>query len=151
VTRRRRAWTTVSLLLAMVMACSRHRFVAVSADVVRDSRTNLEWTARDHEQSLPWDEADSYCRELALGDRSGWRLPELAELEALYDAKLDGPCGDRTCHLDPAIRLGGPYVWSATSRGAGTRFYFDATYGTSFSPGITPRLVRRVVCVRGAA
>ena len=53
--------------------------------------------------------------------------------------------------LDPAIRLGGPYVWSATSRGAGTRFYFDATYGTSFSPGITPKLVRRVVCVRDAA
>lgn len=126
------------------------RLVAVRAGVALDPRTGLEWTDRDHERPLAWDDADRYCRGLALGERRGWRLPEIGELEALYDPRFDEPCGDRTCHLDPAIRLTGPYVWSATTRGPNTRFYFDCSYGTSFSPGIGPTLVRRVLCVRAA-
>lgn len=128
----------------------RGRLVPVHPDVALDPRTNLEWTRHDHEQSLAWPEADQYCKSLTAGERSGWRLPEIGELVALYDAKLAVPCGDRTCRIDESIRLGGPYVWSASERGPGTRFYFDAGYGTTFSPGIDPRLVRRVICVRGA-
>ena len=127
---------------------ARGRLVLVHADVALDPRTNLEWARRDHEQSLSWDEADRHCRGLALGERGSWRLPEIDELQALYDPHLAMPCGDRTCRFDAAIRLGGPYVWSASTRGPGTRFYFDASYGTSFSPGVDPRLVRRVLCVR---
>jgi hypothetical protein len=123
--------------------------LTASADgVVLDRRTRLEWTSRDHERSLPWDEAERYCRELSIGARREWRLPEVGELEALYDVRFDEPCGDRRCHLDPALRLGGPYVWSVTTRGPGTRFYFDFSYGNSLSPGVRPDLVRRVLCVR---
>ena len=139
-----------ALLLAIATSCARggRGLVAVDDDVVRDARTGLEWTRHDHDRPLAWDDADRHCRELALGTRRDWRLPELAELEALYDPHQQAPCGDRTCHLDPAIRLGGPYIWTASQRGPGTRFYFDAGYGTSFSPGTPPTLVRRVLCVR---
>jgi hypothetical protein len=148
-TRRQAAWVAVALLLAQV-ACRRTPpgLVAAADGVVLDQRTGLEWTARDHAEALAWDDADRHCRELAVGERRGWRLPELAELEAIYDARIDTPCGDRNCHLDPAIRLGGPYVWTVTTRGPGTRFYFDFSYGTSFSPGPTPTLVRRTICIR---
>ncbi len=148
-------------VLALAAACSGgsdgsrapapDRLVALGNGAVLDSRTRLEWTSRDHEQSLPWEEADRYCRGLAAGGQREWRLPEIGELEALYDTRFDEPCGDRTCHLDPAIRVGGPYLWAVTSRGAGTRFYFDAAFGNSFSPSLSPRLVRRVICVRAAA
>jgi hypothetical protein len=132
-------------------AATPDRLVVLGNGAVLDPRTRLEWTSRDHERSLPWEEADRYCRGLAASEQREWRLPEITELEALYDSRFDEPCGDRTCHLDPAIRLGGPYVWSVTTRGAGTRFYFDAGYGNSFSPSLSPRLVRRVLCVRTAA
>ncbi len=142
------AWIGATLVALLLGCHGGARVTAVSADVAYDRETGLEWTRHDHERSLAWDDADHYCRTLAIGDRRGWRLPELAELQQLYDPHVSEPCGDRTCHLDPAVQIGGPYVWTATARGEGTRFYFDASYGTSFSPGITPRLVRRVLCVR---
>ena len=129
----------------------RMRPVAVADGVVLDRRTGLEWTARDHDDSLPWPEADRYCSTLTLGARGGWRLPEVGELSALYDRRLNARCGERECHLDPRIALRGPYVWAATSRGEGTRFYIDFTSSTTLSPGIGPKLVRRVLCVRQAS
>ena len=140
----------LAMLLVSAAACMRddRRIVDVGAGVALDRRTGLEWTSRDLEQSLSWEEADRQCRGRATEDGREWRLPELGELEALYDPLVDAPCGERRCHLDPAIRLGGPYVWTVSTRGPGTRFYFDFSYGNSFSPGTGPLLVRRVLCVR---
>ena len=143
--------TLLAASLVSLAACAPgDRLNAVDADVARDPRTRLEWTRHDYPQSLPWDDADQHCRELAIGDRRGWRLPEIGEVQALYDTKFTEPCGERTCHFDPAIHLGGPYLWSATAREPGSRFYFDASAGNNFSPGVTPKLVRRVLCVRTA-
>ena len=140
----------IAALLATSVGCRRTPpgLVASGDGVTLDQRTGLEWTSRDHDQPLNWDDAERHCRELAVGDRRGWRLPELSELEGIYDARIDTPCGDRNCHLDPAIRLGGPYVWTVTTRGEGTRFYYDFGYGNGFSPGVSPALVRRTICVR---
>jgi len=123
------------------------RMRAVGDGVVLDSRTSLEWTSRGDE-SLAWPAADGYCRALSRDERKDWRLPEIEELKALYDVRFDEPCGDRRCHLDPAIGLPEPFVWSASSPRAGTRFYFDFATGTSLSPDLRPTLVRRVLCVR---
>ena len=132
-------------------ASPRQRPVAVEGGVIFDSGTGLEWTSRDADQALPWDGAERHCRELVLGGRTNWRLPEISELQALYDERFAEPCGDRTCHLDPRIHLASPYVWSVTARRPGTRFYFDFALATSLSPGIAPTLVRRVLCVRPRA
>ena len=121
--------------------------MAVSNGAVLDQRTGFQWTSRDHDQPLAWEDADRYCHGLVLGGWADWRLPEIGALDALYDQRFDEPCGDRRCHLDPAIRLAGPYVWSASTPGPGARFYFDFGFATRFSPGIGPRLVRRVLCV----
>jgi hypothetical protein len=124
------------------------RFRALAPDTVRDTRTSLEWTARDSGQDVAWHDADRYCRTLTRGGgQTPWRLPEIRELEALSDASVTQPCGDRPCHLDAAIQLGGPYVWSATGN-ATSRYYRDFQFGTSLVPHIGPRLVRRVLCVR---
>lgn len=123
------------------------RFVEPSDGIVRDGRTGLEWTSRDRARDVTWSQADRYCRELALGNRSGWRLPEIGELEGLYDERLEQPCGTRTCHLDPAVRLTNPYVWSATQRDS-RRFYFNFQFGSSLAPLIKPGVVRRALCVR---
>lgn len=148
-----RGIATVALALTLTASACRptERFVAADADVVRDTTTELDWTRRDHDEALPWDAADRWCRDLALGGRDDWRLPDIGELQTLYDASRDEPCGDRRCRIDPVIRMRGPYVWSATARGVGTRFYFDMGYANALSPTVTPELVRRVLCVRGNA
>lgn len=125
------------------------RFVVLGDAVVRDVGTGLEWTRRDDGAGLDWPAADAYCRSLAIGDARGWRLPDIAELRALHGGPPRTPCGDATCAIDAAFVLGGPYVWSATARGApNARFYLDFQYGTELSPSISPRLVRRTLCVR---
>ena len=140
----------VAIVLAVTAsACRSARFVASNADVVGDATTGLEWTSRDHDEALPWDAADRWCRDLELAGRDDWRLPEVGELRALYDPERDEPCGNRRCRLDPAIRIRAPYVWTATERGVGARFYVDLAYGNELSPSVTPELVRRVLCVRG--
>jgi hypothetical protein len=115
--------------------------------MVRDAHTGLEWTSRDGARDVTWPQADRYCRELSLGGRTDWRLPEIGELEGLYDERLEQPCGTRTCHLDPAVRLTNPYVWSATQRDS-RRFYFNFQFGSSLAPLIRPGVVRRALCVR---
>src|SRR5262245_45361810 len=110
------------------------RFVAVGDGVVLHTATGLQWTSHDHARALRWGDADRLCHELSLAGRTGWRLPEIGELQALYDERFDEPCGNRRCHLDSAVRLGGPYVWSATERGAGARMYLAFSAGESYSP-----------------
>ena len=105
------------------------------------------WTSRGDE-SLAWPAADGYCGALSRAERTDWRLPAIEELKALYDVRFEERCGDRRCHLDPAIRLAEPFVWSASTPRPGTRFYFDFATGTSLSPDLRPTLVRRVLCVR---
>src|ERR1044071_1107485 len=81
------------------------RFATVGDGVALDSRTGLEWTSRDHLESLAWNDADRYCRQLAQGERVAWRLPDLGELRGLYDKHVDGQCGKRRCHPHPRGRL----------------------------------------------
>lgn len=129
--------------------CTGPRFRSLTPDVVADRTIGVEWTSRDHDEALPWDAADRWCRDLELAGRDDWRLPEVGELRTLYDPERDEPCGTRRCRLDPAIRIRAPYVWTATERGVGARFYVDLAYGNELSPSVTPELVRRVLCVRG--
>jgi hypothetical protein len=138
-------------VLAMTASACRptERFRASSDGVVSDAALGVEWTSRDHDEALPWDAADRWCRDLALAGRDDWRLPEVGELRTLYDPERDEPCGTRRCRLDKAIRIRAPYVWTATERGVGARFYVDLAYGNELSPSVAPELVRRVLCVRG--
>ncbi len=124
------------------------RFVGLSNGVVRDTRTGLEWTSHDNDRDVTWHEAHRYCQALALGGQTTWRLPAIEELKGLYDERLDQPCGDYTCHLDPAVELTSPYYWSATQPGQARRIYFDFRFDTSLGPVLKPGLVRRALCVK---
>lgn len=124
------------------------RFVTLDDGIIQDARTGLEWTGRDSARDVSWPQADQYCRQLALGGRTDWRLPEIDELGGLYDQRLAQPCEDRSCHLDPVLELTGPYIWSATQSGTSRRFYFDFRFGTRLAPRLRNTLVRRALCVR---
>ena len=117
-------------------------------EVARDTRTGLEWTRHDDGQGLDGYKAEAYCRALVIGDSAGWRLPGVEELRSLYGATPKSACGDAMCAIDRVFTLTSPYVWSATTPDPTSRTYLDFQFGTQLSPGITPRLLRRVLCVR---
>jgi serine/threonine protein kinase len=50
-----------------------------------DSSTGLMWESESAKSDRNWPEADSYCRDLRLGNFSDWRLGTLDELESVAD------------------------------------------------------------------
>jgi hypothetical protein len=144
------AWLAATSLLWAAACGSSRRFVAVGDAVARDTATGLEWTRHDDGAGLDWNKADAYCHDLHVDGAGGWRLPTIEELHALYGATPPRPCGDARCAVDPVFTLTSQWVWSATARDTTARGYLDFQSGNAFFPGITPRLLRRVLCVRTA-
>lgn len=157
--RARRGVRILLVSLSLAAACSSPagdttpgpRFVALGDAVVRDARTGLEWTRHDDGVGRDWYGAEAYCQALSIDDAGRWRLPGSEELQGLYGASPRTACGDAMCAIDPAFSLSSPYVWTATAHGPTARTYVDFQYGTQLSPTITPRLLRRVLCVRASA
>lgn len=91
------------------------RFVLVLNDeAVLDKETGLVW-AKDANLAggqKEWGDAVTYCRNLNIGNRKGWRLPTVEELASLVDPSQS----------NPAIPNGHPFVnvqsniyWSSTT------------------------------------
>ena len=72
----------------------------LSDDLVLDKETGLVW-ARDANLlgSNDWLGSNTLCRELELGNRSGWRLPTVEEISSLVDPTQPSPIS----HCLPAI------------------------------------------------
>lgn len=107
-------------------------------DLVLDRETGLIW-ARD--ASLiglqNWLDANTLCRKLELGNRSGWRLPAVEELSSLVDPSQSGL----------ALPTGHPFV--NVQYGAGVDAYWtctncenptDAAWFVNFWRGAGPHL-----------
>ena len=56
-----------------------------------DPATGLQWTRADNNSNISWNEAVDYCKNLNLGGKSGWRLPEIEELKGIYDRSANVP------------------------------------------------------------
>ena len=84
-----------------------------------DSRTGLTWTPWDNAYNVTWAEAITYCRDLKFDGHQDWRLPDIAELEAVYDPNAAG--------LIPGpVQRSSGWMWSATR----TNMH-DGNWGTS--------------------
>lgn len=96
----------IALVLALATlaapACAQ---TAADATVELDG---LQWATASNGADVRWREADAFCRELELEGHSDWRLPTLAELEALYDP--DQPGGIRA-----PFQLDDCCLWSSTT------------------------------------
>ncbi len=88
-----------------------------SDDLVLDKETGLVW-ARDVNLigQRNWLDSNTLCRELELGNRSGWRLPTVEELSSLVDPgqpDLVLPPGHPFVNIQ--YGSGEPAYWSSTN------------------------------------
>jgi uncharacterized protein DUF1566 len=113
-----------------------------------DSRTGLTWTPWDNAYNVTWAEAISYCRDLKFDGNQDWRLPDIAELEAVYDPNAPG--------LIPGpVQRSSEWVWSATQTNMhggnwGTSAWlFSFVSGRRIEHGVLTFRAFRALCVRG--
>jgi len=132
-----------------------------------DPATNLMWAAKDNGKDISWKNATKYCRNLNLAGHTGWRMPNMDELQRLYDKDVESPglMGAKyyhnvypsTWHIKGNIFLTGNQ-WTTlrrfNDRGKPSAYvyYFDFNEGKSNDDptGWLYRFVgMRVLCVRG--
>jgi len=97
-----------------------------------DPKTQLMWTVGDAGADVRWEAAVNYCRDLLVDGRSGWRLPEIDELEKVYDWMSGGSLVPSiqvwTDTTPTAVRLA-MVIWTATKQSSGDPWVFKVFAG----------------------
>ena len=116
----------------------------------------LQWAAETSGEDLRWPEAVEYCDNLELGGHSDWRLPTMAELEALHDPDAEqgirSPFSIETCCLWSGESLVDRQAEDGDTIGGGPHMYH---WGFMFDGGLEYYAVHifedgQALCVRDA-
>jgi hypothetical protein len=112
---------------------------------ISDNYTGLLWQKIPNSSTLTWEEALIYAKGLSLAGKSGWRLPNIRELQSLNDEKLFKPSFNK--YFFPNVLSGN--FWSSTSQvNSPTRAWdLNVDYGIVSYNEKTIR--ENVLCVRG--
>jgi hypothetical protein len=132
-----------------------------------DPATNLMWATKDNGKDISWKAAIKYCRDLNLAGYTGWRMPNMDELQALYDKNIESPglmgakryhnVSPSAWHIKGNIFLSGDQ-WTTLRRlddrgkPSGYVYFYDFNEGRSDNdPTGWPYSFdgMRVLCVRG--
>jgi len=92
---------------------------------------------------VKWLKAEQYCRDLELGSHQDWRLPSLAELEALAEKDRGLPSLDLKFFPGTVPA----FYWSGTAQGGANHYAYSFGYNLSNLFGRTATAYVR--CVRG--
>ena len=125
------------------------------------------WASKDNGKDVSWNGAIKYCRNLKLAGFTGWRMPDVYELQMIYDKNAESPglmgakryhnVSPSTWHVKGSLFLTGTQ-WTTlrgvNGRGNPTGYadYYDFNDGKSDSQPAGwpyPYLGMRVLCVRG--
>jgi hypothetical protein len=111
---------------------------------ILDRLTGLMWQKTQSSNTMSWEEALSYATHLTLAGKSGWRLPNIKELQSLNDTKLIKPSFNISYFTNISI---GNY-WSSTTlvQAPAKAWDINVDYGiVSYSD---KSLKENVLCVR---
>ena len=92
------------------------RFTAANG-VVTDTRTGLQWAAKDNGRDINWHNARAYCRNYSGGGHTDWRLPTVSELKGLYKAGIRYKKGD-------IINITACRPWASETRGSEAAYVY---------------------------
>lgn len=128
-----------------------------------DPSTSLMWTGSDTGEDVSWKKAMKYCRDLRLAGYADWRLPNMAELQGIFESSANAPglagprrkLRDFTFHVKGNLFLTGNQ-WSSNyrmddrGRPVGYAYYFDFNSGKPDDDQAGYSYGKRALCVRGS-
>ena len=111
---------------------------------ISDSLTGLMWQKNQSANTMSWEDALTYATNLTIAGKSGWRLPNVKELQSLNDIKLIKPSFNK--NFFSTISTGN--YWSSTTlvQAPSKAWDINVDYGiVSYSD---KTLKENVLCVR---
>jgi hypothetical protein len=133
-------------LVLMILLCPGAQLVMCqdSAGTWKDDATGLIWSVKDNGFDTSWVQASNYCKNLALGGYTDWRLPTQKELETIYDKSLS-----KELKAKNPIELKGENVWAESTDSGDAWMLNFLNGGTSLLPtGGSCGGGGRALCVR---
>jgi hypothetical protein len=110
---RSRMLLAISMMLVIVGASASAPLgrYTVTAEMVTDTATGLIWQRHVGAGLVSWSGAQNYCSSLSLGGWfSGWRLPNIRELQSIVDIRTFNPAVDATAFPSTPS----DYFWAST-------------------------------------
>lgn len=80
---------------------------------IKDNFTGLNWQKNSSTTPMDWEAALAYAKNMSLGSKSDWRLPNIKELQSLNDVSRIKPSINKTYF--PNI-VTSAFYWSSTSQ-----------------------------------
>ena len=159
-----RILTAAAPMLAIAIAAAQ---VTPPREYWTDPLNGLTWAAKDNGSDVSWKAAIKYCSKLRLAGYADWRMPNMDEVQGIYDKSAESPglmgakryhnISPSTWHIKGNLFITG-YQWT-TLRGmddrgkpSGYAYYYDFNEGKSNDdPTGWPYGYdgMRVTCVRG--
>ena len=95
-------------------ACPRFELV-LGGEAVLDKETGLVWEKTLMTLSVEWDIAQVLCVNMGVGNREGWHLPTVQELESLIDNPFPLTGNQLLPSGHPFVNVQSGAYWSATT------------------------------------
>ena len=109
------------------------RFVFLEDGTVRDTKSGLNWAAKDNGEDITWSKAKAYCENYSAGGHNDWRMPTADELITLYGNSARTAGKDYAGTIDVItqnISITAPFVWSDEERTRDKSITIDFSYGS---------------------
>ncbi|MCP4697683.1 MAG: DUF1566 domain-containing protein [Gammaproteobacteria bacterium] len=112
---------------------------------VTDRATALMWQQQDDGIRKNWEDAQTYCKGLALAGYDDWRLPEAGELSTLVDDRLFEPAIDTSAFFGARSS----YYWSGSTDVRNLNDAWNVNFSNGFVYVNNKDNINYVRCVRG--
>jgi hypothetical protein len=118
----------------------------MNSEAVLDKETGLVWEQSSSTDTKNWIDAHSHCNALKKGNRMGWRLPTLQELESLVDPSRSNPALPNGHPFSNALSSG---YWSSTTGASGPASAWNVHFSDGYVGYDGKGHGMYVRCVRG--
>lgn len=119
-------------------------FMDAGDGTIHDNFTGLTWQKNPSGDTMTWEEALTYARNLTLGGKSDWRVPNIREIQSLNNPKLIKPSFEKAYF---SINIGN--YWSSTTMINNSKSAWDINTEFGIVSYNTKTKKEYCLCVRG--
>ncbi len=127
----------LALILFFITGCDR------SESCFNTKPKALEWQT-DEPGKMTWQAAMDFCQDLALNDKTDWRLPDIDELQTILDRSNFDPAADKNIFSN----IQSAAYWANTTNAYDTSYAWFVSFSFGYVANDSKSSHNYVRCVR---